>query len=144
MSAGAESALVAQARRELGLLTPGRLGQMDSLMAGHILALVQVFASQGHSGFSAGHAIDVLTKLLRFEPLTPLTGEPHEWHQVGPKLYQNLRCSHVFSETGTPDGPAEDIEGRVFVDQDGNAFTNQQSRTPVKFPYTPTTIEVAS
>ena len=40
-----------------------------------ILDIVQMFADQGHSGFSASYAINILEKLLRYEPLSPLTGE---------------------------------------------------------------------
>jgi hypothetical protein len=136
-----ESNLVKHARRELALL-----GDQDDPMNAHmnrnLLSIVQAFADQGHSGFSAAYAIGALTKLLDFQPLTALTGEPGEWNEVGEDMWQNRRCSRVFSRTGTPDGYAYDIEGRVFVDPDGDAYTNRNSHVRVWFPYVPKTERV--
>ena len=104
----------------------------------HILAVVELFASEAHSGFSAAYASGVLTRLLRYEPLTPLTGEPDEWqacHGYGAHdlVYQNRRCSHVFKDaTG-----AYDAEGRVFREPDGSCYTTRDSHVPITFPYTP-------
>ena len=53
--------------------------EMNDAMCEHILKMVNVFAEEGHSGFSANYAINILQKLLRFEPLSPLTGEDDEW-----------------------------------------------------------------
>lgn len=117
-------------------------------MCNDVLALLELFADQGHSGFSAPIAIDLFTKLAKFEPLGPLTGEDWEWVDVaeesGYPLYQNKRASHVFKNN---EG-AYDINGIVFYDwyndTDGvphrSYFTNKDSHTPVTFPYTPTTV----
>lgn len=130
--------LLAHAELELDII--GETGDMRK----HILYMVNEFAKEGHSGTSANHAINVLDKLLRFEPLTPLTGEDREWTEVSDNLYQNKRCFHVFKENGV----AYDGNGIVFyeVTKDKNGqpykiyFTNLKSRTPVTFPYTPTTV----
>ena len=122
--------------------------EMDIAMRDHILKMVETFAAEGHSGFSASLALSLLQKLLDYKPLSPLTGEDSEWLKCGygnsPVFYQNKRCSTVFKDE---DGNAYDIRGLVFytweLDDEGNAyksyFTNQNSRTPVEFPYTPRT-----
>jgi hypothetical protein len=110
-----------------------------SPMREHLLHMVDVFSAEDHSGFSASFAASALDKLLRFEPLTPLTGDDSEWMEVGDGLWQNIRCSHVFKSI---DDGAYDIDGRVFRDPDGCRYTNGKSHTPVTFPYTPTRVYV--
>jgi hypothetical protein len=106
-------------------------------MREHILKMIEVFSDEGHSGFSANYAVAILQKLLKFEPLSPLTGEDSEWNLISEKenLYQNKRCSHVFRENGK----AYDIHGKVFVQENGSAYTSRDSRVDVTFPYTPKT-----
>jgi hypothetical protein len=49
----------------------------------HLIKMVELFADEGHSGFSAGYAINALTKLLQFERTprrqgpAPDAGGPH-------------------------------------------------------------------
>ena len=112
--------------------------EMNRQMRAHILLMVQTFADEGHSGFSAQYALNCLTKLLAFEPLCPLTGEDSEWSVVeeGDKpLRQNKRCSRVFKSA---DGSAYDSEAIIFVDPEGNTYTSRDSKLDIKFPYTPT------
>lgn len=121
-----------------------------------ILELVEKFSEQGHSGFSAGYVVNCLNKLLRWEPLAPLTGDDDEWTELDYDdniRYQNNRCSRVFKDA---DGRAYDIDGKVFwewyerdlePDEEGypgkekykSYFTCRESRVYVTFPYTPTT-----
>jgi hypothetical protein len=110
------------------------LGEKD--MREHLLHMVDVFSEEGHSGFSASWAVSVLEKLLRYEPLAPLTGVDGEWMEVGEGVWQNVRCSHVFKNTAHG---AYDINGKVFRDPDGSCWTNGESHVPVVFPYTPKT-----
>lgn len=98
--------------------------------------IVKVFAAQGHSGGSAAVTLRIVEKLLRFEPLVPLTGAEEEWVEVMEGIWQNKRCGRVFKEA---DGQAYDIEGKVFTDEHECSFTNRESRVPVTFPYTPRT-----
>jgi len=102
-----------------------------------ILDLIELFSSQGHSGFSANYVIGTFEKLARFEPLGPLTGEDSEWNEVDEGVWQNNRCGHVFKQADRFNGQAYDIQGKVFKDPDGGHFTNSDSFTPVTFPYTP-------
>lgn len=129
----------AHARRELlilGLLSDPDPDSMNRDMAEHILRMVKAFSEEGHSGFSARYAVNLLEKLLRFEPLAPLTGKPMEWSEPinNEGTLQNKRASHVFKDA---DGQAYDIQGKVFREPDGCTFTSGDSRVPVTFPYTP-------
>lgn len=98
-----------------------------------------------------GDGIDDWARKAKFEPLCPLTGVDEEWCATGcfpeggeDELFQNKRCSHVF-KNGV-DGKPYDIDGRVFVAQDGVGFTSYNSECPemssrvyIEFPYTPKT-----
>lgn len=137
------------AERELDLMGLTDDGDMNGMMRKHVLHIVNEFAKEGHTGFSANYAISILKRLLAFEPLTPLTGEDWEWTDVSDQaekpMWQNARCSRVFKDE---DG-AYDIEGRVFwtwmTDKEtGEKFksfyTSKDSRVYITFPYTPDTV----
>ena len=141
--------LLDHAERELDLMGLDDDGDMNGMMRNHILHMVKEFSNEGHSGYSAIYAIQVLEKLLKFEPVTPLTGEDWEWNDVseisGDILYQNARCGRVFKNK---DG-AYDIDGKVFWnwmtdEKTGELFksyyTSSESRVPVEFPYVPSTV----
>lgn len=66
----------------------------------NIMEIVKAFAAGNHSGFTGLYVINIIEKLLRFEPLTPLTGEKGEWIDVGEGVLQNNRCYNVFKENG--------------------------------------------
>lgn len=109
-----------------------------NMMDAHIVGMVQLFDDEGHSGFSASYAVGILEKILRFEPVTPLTGEDDEWTALDYEddmVAQNKRCSHVFKRS---DGTAYDIEAVIFEDKDGSRFTSKDSRRDITFPYRPT------
>ena len=110
-----------------------------------ILDIMEVFSNQGHS---ANYTINILEDLLRFKPLTPLTGEDSEWVAISDIIgdpdsvgFQNKRCSRVFKD---PNGKAYDTEAVVFYDVNENGeksyFTCEKSSRDITFPYTPTTI----
>jgi len=65
-------------------------------LAEGVMELIKVFNEQGHSGMSASMTIQLLSRLLSYKPLTPLTGEDNEWFDHGEGLYQNVRCPSVF------------------------------------------------
>jgi hypothetical protein len=111
--------------------------EMNEIMSEHILKMIDVFDEEGHSGFSAEYAISALQKLLRWEPLSPLTGEDDEWSECGDGIYQNKRLSRVFKDG--KDGRAYDIRGKVFVEPDGVCYTSRDSRVYIEFPYVPKT-----
>lgn len=129
------SNLEAHAKREMeiaGLF--GKDSAYDGMIAEAVMKMVKVFADEGHSGASAPMAMRIFEKVAMFEPLTPLTGEDSEWNEVGPGVFQNNRCSHVFKDEKSG---AYDIEGKIFREPDGCCFTSFDSRVAVTFPYTP-------
>ena len=141
------SDLTSHARRELESID--LLGTEDGDAA---LRMIEEFAAEGHSGGSAPYgahdlaerekatasprAIELFRKLAAYRPLSPLTGEAHEWVEHDPATKQNTRCPSVF----IIDGVAMHIDGIVWEDQDGSRYINVHSRVPITFPYTPTTV----
>lgn len=120
--------------------------EMQEAMCKHVLKLLDVFADEGHSGSSAPYAIDLFSKLAKFDPIIPLTGEDWEWTEVSEGMFQNKRCSHVFKDADVFDGQAYDIDGKIFWEwyksqEDGEMFkshfTSKESLVPITFPYTP-------
>lgn len=65
-----------------------------------ILKAIEGFLAFGHSGGSASVGIHILNELLQFKNLTPLTNDPHEWNEVGTRMYQSARNPEAFSEDG--------------------------------------------
>lgn len=121
-----------------------RLGQdedgMQNAMNEDILEIVEKFSEQGHSGYSASYALNIIKRLLAWKPITPLTGEDDEWNDVdeGGKLQQNKRCSAVFREN-RDNSTAYYIDGKVFSDDGGKSWYTKGGRgsaVPVVFPYT--------
>lgn len=135
------------AKQELDLIGMNDGDPMNAAMRNHILHMVKEFGDEGHSGFSASYAVDLLSRLLRYKPLSPLTGNDDEWMDVsdcggrkdGP-LWQNTRHHSIFKDN---EG-AYDIDGKVFWEwwkhDDGTVskmyYSNFNSCIPVTFPYT--------
>jgi hypothetical protein len=138
--------LITYAEQELDRIgmTADSDDEMNRAMREHLLHMVEEFSKEGHSGFSASYALGCLEKLLKFEPLSPLTGEDDEWNYIGDlgddPVYQNVRCSRVFKGK---DGRCWDIDGIVWYEWccDGHKsyFTNKESKVYVEFPYIPKT-----
>ena len=142
------SNLISYAESELNRIgmTEDSPDEMNVMMRKHIVHMIKEFSEEGHSGFSGRYALNILTKLLDFKPLTPLTGEDDEWHDVseysGKTTFQNIRCSSVFKNAN---GECYDIDGKVFwewyKDEDGEAvktyYSGSGCSVPVTFPYTP-------
>lgn len=138
--------LIEHAKTELKAI--GMLGsedEMNTMMSDNILQLIETFAEQGHSGFSAQYCINMFTKLAEFKALSPLTGADDEWNDVsdygdGTKRLQNKRYGSVFKDKDS----VYNIDGKVFWewwrDDDGEPmktyYTSIGSRVPVTFPYT--------
>jgi len=116
-----------------------RIGMIDSgepyndLATKAILDLIELFDSQGHSGFTAPYVESIFHRLAMFKPISPLTGEDDEWNELGDGSFQNKRYSAVFKDK---DGNTYDIDGKVFSDDDGETwYTCRDSRVDVTFPY---------
>jgi len=126
---------------------------MQEALCTHILMLLEVFSAEGHSGTTAPYTINLFSKLAKFDPIVPLTGEDWEWVEVSEGLHQNKRCSAVFKQADRFDGQPYYIDGKVFwewykSDEDGRMsksyFTGKDSQVPITFPYTPKTEYVFS
>lgn len=107
----------------------------NDTVANAILELLEVFDSQGHSGFTAPYVANAFHRLAMFKPLSPLTGEDDEWNDIGDHLQnhlQNKRYSAVFKDK---DGTAYNIEGKVFTDDGEVWYSCRDSRVNVTFPY---------
>jgi hypothetical protein len=120
--------------------------EMQEAICNHVLALLQVFADEGHSGSSAPYAINLFKQLASFEPIVPLTGEDWEWNECSDGVFQNKRCSHVFKQADRFDGQPYDMDAVIFWDwytdpetgeKSKSHFTSCDSMRPITFPYTP-------
>jgi len=118
--------------------------EMQGLICEHVLGLLKVFSDEGHSGTTAPYTINLFSKLAKFDPIVPLTGEDWEWVEVSEGIYQNKRCSAVFKQTDRHDGQPYYLDGKVFWEwykSDGEMsksyFTGGDSQVPIVFPYTP-------
>ena len=93
--------LVEYAESELTRIPKDEDGMQD-LVNRNILEIVEAFSEQGHSGLSASYVLSKLERILRFKPISPLTGADDEWSEVnsqnGIRTYQNKRCSSIFKD----------------------------------------------
>lgn len=101
-----------------------------------LLEILAVIYEQGHSGFSFNYMFNLLTRLANFLPISPLTGEDDEWHEMLDGCLQNIRCSIVFKDK---DGKAYNTNGYVFESVDGGCYISIKSRKYITFPYFPPT-----
>lgn len=125
------SNILEKAKKELVLLGSDAM-QLE--INKDILEVISVIANQGHSGFSISYLMNVVDRLAKQMPLTPLTGKDDEWGTpASPK--QNNRYSSVFKDEN---GKAYDIEYRIFTDDGGVTwYSNKGSREYIDFPYMP-------
>lgn len=136
------SNLLKHAERELKLIGYDGKDEYDKMAKEAILQLIETFAKQGHSGFSADYVANMFHKLANYETLSPLTGNDDEWNDVsdisGEMLFQNNRDSRVFKN----DDGAFFTEAIVWQD-DVYHFSNKDSNRYIKsFPFTPKTFYV--
>lgn len=126
--------------------------EMQEAICNHVIDLLKVFSDEGHSGTTAPYTVDLFSKLAKFEPIVPLTGEYWEWNEIADervtnKVYQNKRCSAVFKQADMFNGLPYYLDGKVFWEwyknDEGevfkNYYTSGESSVQIKFPYTPKT-----
>lgn len=110
-------------------LKTANFGDEDSAV---MLDILRRFFGQWDSGGAVYAVAPVLQRLIAGKCLTPLTGEPDEWMEVGDGVFQNKRVSSVFKDPRFHDGKlAYDIDA-------------QQPRAAISFPYWPDRAEVPS
>jgi hypothetical protein len=106
----------------------------EGMVGEAVKELLLVFQKQGHSGYSAQLTASIFHKLIKGEPLSPLTSEPSEWMEVGLDILQNMRSSYVFIDKGKSNRPYT-IDGKCFSDDGGKTyFTNIDSRVYFDLP----------
>lgn len=138
MSKEQKSNLVLHAERELSRLVKDN-DKMQLKINENVLEIIELFAKQGHSGMSAFYLIGVLNKLMRFKPLTPLTGEDEEWCKgyETPDGFsqQNIRYSKVFRRN-RDNSTASVLDAKLFSGDGGKSwFGNGNSRASITFPF---------
>lgn len=99
-----KSNLYQHAKRELEL---AGLFDKDSdyggMLGDAVLRMIEVFAREGHSGFSASYTRHLFHKLANYEQLTPITDSPEDWTNVDEHLKGTWQCKRnpaLFSEDG--------------------------------------------
>jgi len=78
-------------------------GSWNTLCAEAVMELMEVFAEQGHSGFSASMTQDLFSRLSKYEALTELTDNIDEWNDIsemqsGEPGWQSQRNPSCFSD----------------------------------------------
>lgn len=154
-----ESNLKDFAEKELDLLIKSVENKGDTPLikefVPEILSLVDKFGNSGQSGgsapYTAGSIISALKKLLLFQPISPVTGEDHEWdNSISEETWQNKRCYGVFKKGSKGDPyyldaiiwktPSGATWSGSAKDQDGNTVSSRQFIK--EFPFTPKTFVI--
>lgn len=102
-----------------------------------MIGLLRKFFDQWDSGGAVAAVTPVLVRLIKGQPLSPLTGDESEWYAPmdGVPMLQNKRCSSVFKDWRAEDGnlSAKAGEGKLTIhDLDNPAWNGD-------FPYDPET-----
>ena len=102
--------------------------------------LLLLFQKQRHSGGSAILTVESFYRLVKGEPLSPLTSDPSEWMEVTEGLLQSNRAPNVFIKKTESNRPYK-IDGRAFSDDGGKSFfISKDSRVYFDLPgYPPKT-----
>ena len=139
------SNLLKHAERELKFIGYDDTDSFDKMAKDAILQLIETFAKQGHSGFSANYVANMFHKLVKYETLSPLKGNDDEWGNVSDMsgdrktLFQNNRDGRVFKN----DDGAFFTEAIIWTESGESSYTNKDSNRYIKsFPFTPKTFYV--
>jgi hypothetical protein len=131
-----EEGLVDHAKAEL---TRAGLFKKDSdyngMLGEAVMELMELFANQGHSGFSAGMVTELFNLLSTYQPLTELTNDPNEWmlvsedqsHSEKP-LYQSRRKPSCFSEDNGLTYYDIDEDWNKTTDPDGTVWSGGKTK----------------
>jgi hypothetical protein len=123
--------------------------EMQDLIEGNILELLEVFSKQGHSGSSAPYVVKMFSKLAMFEPISPIEDLEEEWSDVDGDSYQNKRCSALFKEKET--GKCYYLDAIIWREENDSGWNGSAldksgkkitSRQYVNFPFYPKTFYV--
>lgn len=96
----------AQIRGDLSAYKEGTDEKWNLMMRISVIRIVEVFASQGHSGGSAQQAMFMINQVLQYKPLSSITDDPEYWHHLDPAMtggidmWQCKRNPEAFSHDG--------------------------------------------
>jgi hypothetical protein len=113
------------ARKELDLAGMfDKDSDYEGMLGEAVMDLIELFASQGHSGFSAAMTVDLFDRLASYKPLTELTDNPDEWNDVsefqgGKPGWQSTRSPSCFSNDGGKTYWDIDEDYYKHTDEDG-------------------------
>jgi len=113
-------------------------------MQENVLALIEIFAKQGHSGMSAPYCISVFEKLANYKLLTPIKSiDDFKFTEVSENTCQSSVISSVFKCEKT--GKAYYLDAITWRDKSGGwhgTAGNLGSSQYVKYPFTPKTFYI--
>ena len=125
--------IIEHAKAELDAIN---FGEEDTVV---MLSILEQFLDQWDSGGAVAVAAPVLMRLIKGQPLGPLTGEDSEWFDpMGDGvMLQNKRCSSVFKDWRSADGSLSEAPGEgILIAHDIDA---PDPMAPITFPYDPET-----
>lgn len=93
--------------------------RMQKVMNDNILEIIETFAKQGHSGMSANYAIRIIDKLLKYEPILPLTLKDDEFVEVADGVFQNKRDGRIFKQKDRFDGKPYNVDTKEILESKG-------------------------
>lgn len=110
---GLSESMADYARKELELV--GLFDEdsdYEGMIGEAVISLIELFATQGHSGCSADITRSIFDRLASFKPLTELTDNLDDWMKIEEErsLYQSKRSPTCFSYDG----------GKTYYDLDEN------------------------
>lgn len=103
-----------------------------------ILEIINIIRKQHHSGHSISYIMNIVNRLVKFLPLSPLTGEDNEWvnDDFNNGFKQNKRCPNVFKDSKT--GICTDIDKIIVSDNGGYSWwSSGEFDKTITFPYLP-------
>lgn len=126
--------LTAHAQKELELAGLfDKDSDYEGMLGEAVMELVQKFAEQGHSGFSAARTIAIFDKVANWKPLTELTNNSDEWGAIseemngGNVMWQSKRSPSCFSEDG----------GKTYWDIDEDYYVREDGLSPEEWDNRP-------
>jgi len=102
--------LIEHAKREFDLAFSEADDDAIPALKADVCELIETFAKQGHSGFTASYCASLFYELANYRPLSPLTNSNEEWEDVSSyfdteggtvKTFQNKRSSNVLKTVKT-------------------------------------------
>lgn len=119
--------IISRAQEELRRIN---FGKEDSAV---MIDILERFFKRWDSGGAVWAAAPVLQRLIAGKCLSPLTGNPDEWREVGEGVFQNRRVSSVFKDPRFHGG-------NLAYDIDNPAGMHE----PITFPYSPEEAKIPS